>query len=295
MFGVLCGRPRLWQLLPYAHGTAAAPFDRLLRNPLHTLAAAADGRDFFSRFPPVRSDGAASVWHTILPSYWRRKRPAVFGRHESDAVKHGEGSWNVAWDARPARWLHRPDSAWLLFGVSAGALQVDTDTDIDLDSDSEVLVARDESKTDNYRVTGVKADGRCLFRAIAHMACLRKGEEAPDEVRQKDLADELRAQVVEELLKRRKEVEWFIDEEFDMYVKRIEQPYIWGGEPELLMCSHVLRSPIRVFMKDKGSKNLIKVANYGDEYRKEKENFINVLFYGYGHYDVLEVILEVKK
>ena len=31
----------------------------------------------------------------------------------------GEGSWNAAWDGRPARWLHRPDSAWLLFGVCA--------------------------------------------------------------------------------------------------------------------------------------------------------------------------------
>lgn len=44
-------------------------------------------------------------------------------------------------------------------------------------------------------ITGVPADGRCLFRAIAHVACLRNGEEAPDENRQRDLADELRAQV----------------------------------------------------------------------------------------------------
>lgn len=39
------------------------------------------------------------------------------------------------------------------------------------------------------------ADGRCLFRAIAHMACLIKGEKAPDENRQRELADELRSQV----------------------------------------------------------------------------------------------------
>lgn len=39
------------------------------------------------------------------------------------------------------------------------------------------------------------ADGRCLFRAIAHMACLRNEEKAPDENRQRELADELRAQV----------------------------------------------------------------------------------------------------
>ena len=28
-----------------------------------------------------------------------------------------DGSWNVAWDARPARWLHGRHSAWLSFGV----------------------------------------------------------------------------------------------------------------------------------------------------------------------------------
>ena len=44
-------------------------------------------------------------------------------------------------------------------------------------------------------MTGVLADGRCLFRAIAHVASLRNGEEAPDESRQRELADELRAQV----------------------------------------------------------------------------------------------------
>ncbi|CAI9782051.1 unnamed protein product [Fraxinus pennsylvanica] len=32
------------------------------------------------------------------------------------------------------------------------------------------------TRSSNYRVTGVPADGRCLFRAIAHMACLRNGE-----------------------------------------------------------------------------------------------------------------------
>jgi hypothetical protein len=35
------------------------------------------------------------------------------------AVGLREGSWNVAWDVRPARWLHGRHSAWLLFGVCA--------------------------------------------------------------------------------------------------------------------------------------------------------------------------------
>lgn len=33
----------------------------------------------------------------------------------------------------------------------------------------------------------------------------------------------------------------FIEGDFNAYVKRIQQPHVWGGEPELLMASHVLK------------------------------------------------------
>ncbi|KAH7565982.1 hypothetical protein JRO89_XS08G0053000 [Xanthoceras sorbifolium] len=33
----------------------------------------------------------------------------------------------------------------------------------------------------------------------------------------------------------------FIEGDFDTYVKHNQQPYVWGGEPELLMASHVLK------------------------------------------------------
>ncbi|KAL2533876.1 OTU domain-containing protein [Abeliophyllum distichum] len=236
-----------------------------------------------------------------------RRGATMLYRHEHEGLKTGEGSWNVAWDARPARWLHHPDSAWLLFGVCAclATPLLDFNSDVNCQVPVPADKSADGFKTNaiisdsanrgssNYRVTGVPADGRCLFRAIAHMACLRNGEKAPDENRQRELADELRAQVVEELLKRRKEVEWFIEEDFDTYVKRIKQPYVWGGEPELLMASHVLRTPISVFMIERGSTgSLIKIANYGEEYSKEEESPIGVLFHGYGHYDILETILD---
>lgn len=232
----------------------------------------------------------------------------------------GEGSWNVVWDARPARWLHRPDPAWLLFGVCACLAPLDlaaayenseavvVEEKVDgcdfIDSNAkkndEIIgcVANYPNTNENneesadYRVTGVLADGRCLFRAIAHGGCLRSGEEAPDENRQRALADELRAQVVDELLKRREETEWFIEGDFDAYVKRIQQPYVWGGEPELLMASHVLKTPISVFMIKRGSSALVNIAKYGEEYRKDEESPINVLFHGYGHYDLLESFSE---
>ncbi|PIN05493.1 hypothetical protein CDL12_21964 [Handroanthus impetiginosus] len=296
MLGVLCARPRPWLLtslsLSYVNGSAAAPFDRLVKSPLHPVLAGGDSRAAAA----AKCGGAASIWHRILPLHWRtRRRIAVLSSRDHEAVKRGEGSWNVAWDARPARWLHHPDSAWLLFRVCASfaaAPVIDLVPDSDPDSNPEVPEMDDECKSDascKYRVKGVVADGRCLFRAIAHMACLRNGEEAPDENRQRELADELRAQVVEELLKRRKEVEWFIEEDFDGYVKRIQQPHVWGGEPELIMSSHVLRTPITVYMKEKSVDSLIKIANYGEEYGDEKSS-INVLFHGYGHYDILETI-----
>ncbi|XP_021761365.1 OTU domain-containing protein At3g57810-like [Chenopodium quinoa] len=135
-------------------------------------------------------------------------------------------------------------------------------------------------------IKGVQPDGRCLFRAIAHGACLQTGEGVPDEDRQRELADDLRAKVVEELLKRRKEMEGFIDEDFDLYVERIQKPYVWGGELEVRMASHVLKNLISVFMKDQKTNKLTNISNYGEEYNDKYP--INILFHGYGHYELLE-------
>uniref|UniRef100_A0A9I9E6G1 OTU domain-containing protein n=1 Tax=Cucumis melo TaxID=3656 RepID=A0A9I9E6G1_CUCME len=33
----------------------------------------------------------------------------------------------------------------------------------------------------------------------------------------------------------------YIEGDFDAYVKQIQQPFVWGGEPELLMASHILK------------------------------------------------------
>ncbi|KAI8003704.1 OTU domain-containing protein [Camellia lanceoleosa] len=47
--------------------------------------------------------------------------------------------------------------------------------------------------------------------------------------------------VVDEVLTRQKVTEWFIEGDFDAYVERIRKPYVWGGELELLMASHLLK------------------------------------------------------
>ncbi|KAL6539848.1 OVARIAN TUMOR DOMAIN-containing deubiquitinating enzyme 4 [Orobanche hederae] len=133
----------------------------------------------------------------------------------------------------------------------------------------------------------IPGDGRCLFRSVVHGVCMRSGKPAPSESLQRELADELRARVADEFIKRRKETEWFIEGDFETYVSLMRKPHVWGGEPELWMASHVLRMPITVYMHDPDSGGLISIAEYGQEYGKE--NPIEVLYYGYGHYDALQM------
>ncbi|KAF3493834.1 hypothetical protein DY000_02056543 [Brassica cretica] len=137
----------------------------------------------------------------------------------------------------------------------------------------------------DYSVIGIPGDGRCLFRSVAHGFCLRSGKMAPSEKVQRELADALRARVAEEFINRREETEWFVEGDFDTYVKQIQKPHVWGGEPELFMASHVLQTPITVHMKDEKAGGLITIAEYGQEYGKEDP--IRVLYHGFGHYDAL--------
>ncbi|XP_072990402.1 OVARIAN TUMOR DOMAIN-containing deubiquitinating enzyme 4-like isoform X1 [Typha latifolia] len=136
----------------------------------------------------------------------------------------------------------------------------------------------------SIRITG---DGRCLFRSVIHGACIRTKKPCPSESLQKELADELRSKVADEFIRRRGDTEWFLDGDFDTYIKQIRKPHIWGGEPELLMCSHVLRMPITVYMHLEGSDPHKIIAEYGQEYGKEDP--ICVLYDGFGHYDALQV------
>ncbi|KAJ1409922.1 Papain-like cysteine peptidase superfamily [Sesbania bispinosa] len=139
----------------------------------------------------------------------------------------------------------------------------------------------------DYSVIGIPGDGRCLFRSVSHGACLRSGKPPPNESIQRELADDLRARVADEFIKRREETEWFIEGDFDTYISQIRKPHVWGGEPELFIASHVLQMPITVYMYDQDAGGLISIAEYGQEYGKE--NPIRVLYHGFGHYDALEI------
>ncbi|MCL7029771.1 hypothetical protein MKW94_003429 [Papaver nudicaule] len=111
-----------------------------------------------------------------------------------------------------------------------------------------------------YKTTIVRADGRCLFRALIHGACSSSGWVVPDDCREGELADDLRARVLDELARRRDEFDQWDLGDFDEYVKRMQNPIEWGGEPELLMASHVLQTPICVFIVKSNSGDLMNIS-----------------------------------
>ena len=167
----------------------------------------------------------------------------------------------------------------------------------------------------SYEIHPVAGDGRCLFRSVAAARALR-GSSTTEKEQQQQLrhgqrlgeaeesaeADRLREAAVDELVRRRSEVEWFVEGNFDRYCQAMRQPRTWGGEPEILMLTHVLRAPIEVFIiennlaaaaaaaDDDDDATLRSIAHYGqDDYADALAagEGVAVLFHGAGHYEAL--------
>ncbi|XP_037442339.1 OVARIAN TUMOR DOMAIN-containing deubiquitinating enzyme 4-like [Triticum dicoccoides] len=198
---------------------------------------------------------------------------------------------SISWKARTTRSLAQKIGGTgaglsLSFTVS-GIANAGGPVDNDIDSKSPSSCAHGKKVYTQYSVTGIPGDGRCLFRSVAHGACMRSGKPIPNEDLQRKLADDLRTLVADEFIKRRTETEWFIEGDFDTYVSQIRKPHVWGGEPELLMASHVLQMPITVYMSEEAAGGLIAIAEYGQEYGKEDP--IRLLYHGCGHYEALQI------
>jgi OTU domain-containing protein 6 len=101
---------------------------------------------------------------------------------------------------------------------------------------------------------------------------------------------------MDELQRRRSELEWALETSMDTYIASMLRPTTWGGEMELLLSSHVLRRPVAVAMRQSDG-TLRFIATYGEEYGQERrkppgesvasDSKLNVLFHGAGHYEGL--------
>jgi len=138
----------------------------------------------------------------------------------------------------------------------------------------------------HFKVHRISGDGSCMFRAIVqgvHM--MRQGTpmSIPAET---TAALNLRAAIVKELVAKRSEIEPFvagITDDWDEYVKRMADPGVWGGEPEMVMAVNVIRHPLTVYRTVSGS--VEPIVTYGGDLPGK---VIHLLWSG-AHYDLLLV------
>lgn len=195
MLAVLCVRPKPWILSSSSvHGLQAHHHyqysSRIGRSPIHFVGFRGDRQPRLHHSNTCRLGGsfggrAASIWHAIMPygttgipSDLLLRRKAMLRRERT-----GEGSWNAAWDARPARWLHLPDSAWLLFGVCACLAPLDLASDgnpeaVVLEEKVEACDSIDLNACKNNEVVGCDVidsnatknnDGSADYRVTGHL------------------------------------------------------------------------------------------------------------------------------
>ena len=105
------------------------------------------------------------------------------------------------------------------------------------------------------KLVKIKGDGRCLFRALAQGMARHQGIHLSASIETQE-ADQLRGAVAEALCRtpaRRRE---FRDALLSVqaegytlpgYCRQLMSPGFWGGEPELLVLSSMLKVPIVVY------------------------------------------------
>lgn len=149
------------------------------------------------------------------------------------------------------------------------------------------------------RIIRIKGDGRCMFRALALGLARNQGRILGPAAEEQE-ADQLRLAVAEALCRtpqRRNDfgdavISLQAEDSLQNYCRRILAPTFWGGEPELLVLSKMLRVPIYVYLATTGSGGFTPIQKYGETYSKSRNNYkkrrpLRLLYTNGNHYDLL--------
>jgi len=158
-----------------------------------------------------------------------------------------------------------------------------------------VAVAPVQTPIEYFRIRRIIGDGRCLFRALAQ-GIARHKEIYLTSIKEEREADNLRMAVREALCTSKemqhefRDVIQTLESPLPKYCKQLRSPSFWGGEPELLVLSRLLRTPIHVYKKETefGSQGIgfVKIVEYGRE-AKVRHPPVKLLYTGSNHYDLL--------
>ena len=141
-----------------------------------------------------------------------------------------------------------------------------------------------------------------MFRAIAQGLARQRGLTlfAADETKEADL---LRQAVWDALCSGKPKREYHpamhsarVDGPIEQYCVRLQSPTFWGGDPELLCLSQMLRTPIFVYVSEaehglRGG-GFVPIQKYGETFLKKSKNHrarkpLRLLYANGNHYDLL--------
>lgn len=124
-------------------------------------------------------------------------------------------------------------------------------------------------------VFAIEGDGNCLFRAVSHQLYLHQ-----------DMHDELRACVVEHLIRHRKRFEVFVEGDFEEHLREMSKLGIWADDLEIRALEEITDRIIVIYSSD--------VENVGEEPLNnnfEERNLlkgvppITLSYHGQSHYN----------
>ncbi|GAQ88970.1 hypothetical protein KFL_004740110 [Klebsormidium nitens] len=162
-----------------------------------------------------------------------------------------------------------------------------------------------DKKPEHLRLVKIRGDGKCLFRAMACGLAANKGEVLG--FREEEEADSLRLAVHDALCtneRRRRQYEEALiaitlDQSVERYCTRLSRPDFWGGEPEMLVLSRMLKLPIYVYVPESTTRfksalgsGFVPIQQYGEEFEKSTKTKkprkpVRLLYNGHNHFDLL--------
>lgn len=215
-------RPRCYAMISLPGSISALPFGSRLNRRRSTG---------FSLYRQTSSSSSSTVSGVAYSTEGRVGHLSLSLRLHSLGVKQSvmkEGISRTCWVLKPGTWLLRGTASGLCVSfASAQPVSADAAMAGDGGGDGSAISSSHGKKVfTDYTVTGdwfilflgsltsawilrsvppeadahhtlpgIPGDGRCLFRSVAHGACLRSGKPVPDEGLQRELADELRSKV----------------------------------------------------------------------------------------------------
>mmetsp|Transcript_17716 Transcript_17716/g.29136 ORF Transcript_17716/g.29136 Transcript_17716/m.29136 type:complete len:471 (+) Transcript_17716:65-1477(+) len=134
-----------------------------------------------------------------------------------------------------------------------------------------------------YRVIKIAGDGRCMFRSVICARAVAEGFRFDDDTEKKE-ADRARQMVVDIMMKNKDEfmASGVVEEDFGKHCEMMRKSNTYGGEPELLVLTHVIEAPIAVLLTAQDC--FVEIQRYGRWYDRSA---VRLLYNGKDHYNCL--------